>query len=839
MLNASADGTRTGGFPFRGIAASTSGTDAPVAAHLLPAPLTLQPMRPETVMADATGERRREIFQTRFKLRHAAAAIALAVLLLPALAWSADAKAATSSEGMFIAELVLLLVVGRGLGEALERLGQPAVMGQLLAGILLGPSLFGWLWPSAQHMLFSNDAVQKDMINAVAQLGILLLLLLTGMETDLRLVRKVGAACFSISAAGVAIPFVCGFATAQFLPASLLAGAGQRTVAGLFLGTALSISSVKIVAMVVREMNFMRRNLGQIIVSSAIIEDTLGWVIIAITIGIATQGRIEIRHLAFTLAGVAAFMLFSFTLGRGIVFDAIRWANDTFRSEYAVITVILVIMGTMALITDLIGVHTVLGAFVAGLLVGESPILSGHIQGQLRGVITALFMPVFFGVAGLSANLTVLVDPTLALLTIALVVIASVGKFGGAFIGGKAAGMSWREAIAVGSGMNARGSTEVIVASIGLSINVLSHNLYTMIVTMAVITTLAMPPMLRWALGRLPMGEAESKRLEREEFDQRGFVANLERLLVVVDDGVIGRFASYLAGVVGRGKPTTVLHAGDDDTTEPRVRFEPHLQEIEKGARESAEAAKGMDDAGVGKSRVTRRENVLVSPQTVAEEARKGYGLLLIGLGRSLTARGGFTRRLNDIAGAFDGPLCLVLKRAGGGRQVPSLDADAGRILVPVNGTAVARRGAELALAVAAVTGSRVRVLYVARSSRDESQGMMSRRRKEAVLKDIVALAERYNVDVRTSIRGKGAAADAICREAGKSVAMIVMGVARRPGDELLFGETTTGVLLGCSCPVVLLSDERVRRDDAAREALRSGGAAETKAGSETQREPR
>ncbi|RUW99275.1 cation:proton antiporter, partial [Mesorhizobium sp. M8A.F.Ca.ET.059.01.1.1] len=345
-----------------------------------------------------------------------------------------------SAEGLFVAEIVLLLLVGRGLGEIFQRYGQPAIMGQLIGGILLGPSLFGWIWPDAQHLIFSTDPAQKSMIDAVSQLGILLLLLLTGMETDLRLVRRVGAACFSISITGVVVPFVCGFALAQVLPDSLLPEPGERIVAGLFLGTALSISSVKIVAMVVREMNFMRRNLGQVIVSSAIIEDTIGWLIIAVTFGIATNGSLQVLPLIITVVEVALFMVFSFTIGRRLVFTLIRWSNDSFRSEYAVVTVIIIIMGVMALITNLIGVHTVLGAFVAGILVGESPILSDHIEGQLRGVITALFMPVFFGMAGLSANLTVLADPTLALLTLALVLIASIGKFSGAFLGGRLAG---------------------------------------------------------------------------------------------------------------------------------------------------------------------------------------------------------------------------------------------------------------------------------------------------------------------------------------------------------------------------------------------------------------
>jgi predicted Kef-type K+ transport protein len=157
-------------------------------------------------------------------------------------------------------------------------------------------------------------------------------------------------------------------------------------------------------------------------------------------------------------------------------------------------------MGLMALTTHFIGVHTVLGAFVAGVLIGESPILSKHIDEQLRGLILAFFMPVFFGIAGLSADLTVLKDPKLALLALGLIAVASFGKFAGAFIGGEIGGLKRREALALACAMNARGSTEVIVATIGLTMGALSQNLFTMIVAMAVITTMAMPPMLRWGL---------------------------------------------------------------------------------------------------------------------------------------------------------------------------------------------------------------------------------------------------------------------------------------------------------------------------------------------------
>jgi len=199
----------------------------------------------------------------------------------------------------------------------------------------------------------------------------------------------------------------------------------------------------------------------------------------------------------------------------GFVFSVIRWANDNFVSDFPVITTILVITVTMALTTDMIGVHSVLGAFVAGVLIGESPILTRHIDEQLRGLIIALFMPVFFGLSGLSADLTILKNPNLLLVTGALILIASIGKFGGTFIGGKLGRLSYRESLALACGMNARGSTEVIVATVGLSMGVLNQDLFTMIVAMAVITTMAMPPMLRWTLARIPLGNEERLRLER------------------------------------------------------------------------------------------------------------------------------------------------------------------------------------------------------------------------------------------------------------------------------------------------------------------------------------
>ncbi|HTQ84204.1 MAG TPA: cation:proton antiporter, partial [Pseudolabrys sp.] len=242
------------------------------------------------------------------------------------------------SELLFIAELVLLILVGRLLGEGMLRLKQPAVMGQLIAGLILGPSLLGAVFPDVQHILFPAAKEQKAMLDGIAQFGVLLLLLLTGMETDLKLVRQVGRAAASASISGIIVPFACGVALGEFLPDSMLPDPGKRLITALFLGTALSIASVKIVATVIGEMKFLRRTVGQIILASAIIDDTVGWIITAVIFSLAQRGQVDVYSVSISVLGTLAFMAASLTVGRRVVSVIIRWVNDTFASDFAVIT---------------------------------------------------------------------------------------------------------------------------------------------------------------------------------------------------------------------------------------------------------------------------------------------------------------------------------------------------------------------------------------------------------------------------------------------------------------------------------------------------------------------
>jgi len=754
--------------------------------------------------------------------RFALAALVSSALLCATAALAAQTRAAAGNdvggagEAILVAQIGLLLLVGRGLGEVVQRFGQPAVIGQLLAGLILGPSLFGWVWPSLHHLIFPDSAAQKSLIAGLSNVGVMMLLLLTGMETDMKLVRRVGAPALMVAAAGVTVPFLCGLALGWFLPVSLLPNPQHRLVAALFLGTALSISSIKIVAMIVREMNFMRRNLGQIIVASAIMEDTAGWVIISLTLGIAGIGGVGLVSLAKPLLGTAVFLVLSYTIGRRLVFWLIRWVNDTFVSEYAVVTAILIVMCVLALVTEAIGVNIVLGAFVAGVLVGGSPILTQHIEDQLRGLITAFMMPIFFGLSGLSADLTVLKDPRLAILTLGLVVVASLGKFGGAFGGGMISGLSSRESLALGCAMNARGSTEVIVASIGLTMGVLTHNLYTMIVTMAIVTTMAMPPMLRWSLARLPIRKDERERLETEEIDAKGFVSRFERLLIAADEGVNGKLATRFAGFIAgqRGLPITVLHVPEQITKHADANAETVRAELQAVATAGAIEGHRAVAAQAGDSRpdrvdVSARVEIEDVDRVVAREGAKGYDLLFVGVEKMRNADGTFSGHVDQAAAGFVGPLALTIA----GNHPDALGAEGFNILVPVNGAEPSRRGAEIAFALAPAGATRVTALHVAERTpaapRRAPRRVRSRRRSEhALMDDISALAKRYgHLGIRTAVHVQEAPDAAILAEAKRSGAdLIVIGAARRTGDTLYLGQTVANVLAQWTGAIVLVA---------------------------------
>jgi K+:H+ antiporter len=717
----------------------------------------------------------------------------------------------------FLAQLILLMGVGRLLGEAMARIGQPAIFGQLLAGVALGPSLFGAVLPSLHGLIFPDSIELKTMINAISQVGILLLLLLTGMETNIELVRRRLRVVVSTSVTGIAVPFACGLAIGYLIPDSLVPDEGRRLVTALFIGTALSISSVKIVAMVLMEVGFIRRDLGQLILATAILDDSIAWIIVSVIAGMAARGAIDLGQIGMSIVAALAFLAISLTLGRRLVARLIRWSNDNLSIDFPVVTMVLVVTFAMALTTDLIGVHSALGAFIAGVVIGQSPILKGHIEQALRSLILAFFSPVFFAVAGLSMDLTTLADPTMLGLAVGFVAIASVGKTVGALMGGRLAGLSGRESLALATGLNARGSTEVIVATIGMSLGVLSEPLYTLIVTMAIITTMAMPPTLRWALARVPMREAESERLQKEEAAESDHLPAMERVLVMVDRSANARLSLRLAGAFAAGQQilTTVL--------ERKAEGERTDEKMDEGAAAYArEAAKQVDRRLGGKaakrsaadegSEAEARMSVeslirsrnLTSDGSAEKEAAKGYSLLFVGLSHPLERDGRYFRRpLAAFLESAQIPVAIGLggQSQGAGGNLPR------HILVPTDGTQVAKLATEIAVALARASGSRLTVLHVIEQP---TESVMLRRTlpapEESVLHQAEVLARRHSVTAELREVVHARPGRVIRGMSTRGVDLVVVGADLRQNSAKFLGPRTSALIREIRVPILLVA---------------------------------
>jgi len=709
---------------------------------------------------------------------------------------------------IFAAELILLLLVGRLLGEAMNRIGQPALFGQLLAGVLLGPSVFGLLLPEARHFIFPDNKTLKTMIDAISQIGILLLLLLTGMETNLALVRRRKRTVVSSSVSGIAIPFALGVVLAYALPGDAIPMHENRLVTALFLGTAMSISSVKILAMVLMDVGAMRRDLGQLMLATAILDDSIAWIIIAVISGIASHGTVDLMSIGLSIAGTLLFLAVSLTIGRRLVTRLIVWVHDHMTIEVPVITAIIVIMLVMSLTTELIGVHTALGAFIAGILVGQSPILTEQIENQLRGFIFAFFSPVFFAVAGLGMDLRTLADPTLAWFTLAIILVASIGKFSGALLGGRLGGLTLRESLALGVGLNARGSTEVIIASIGLAMGALSNQLYTMIVAMAVVTTMAMPPMLRWMMSRVPLGEEEAKRLDKEEAEALEHLPKMERALVYVDDSANGRLAARLAGLFAARQEilTTVLSpkAAEDRGAED-LSSHAHLAEAAVGVQAGIVQAGGGGDAtptSVGQL-VTERPGTTVD--AIERELARGYDIVFVGVDRPVAeSQLHFEERLQRLVDNFDGPVAIAVNSAGSAGPV-DVPID---VLLPATGTQDARLATEIAISLAGASQGTLTALHVF-DPQDDTELLRGRGRRAgmSVLVDVHRAGRRAGVPVKgltaTNINPESEIRRAV---RGGQFDLIVLGTSLRQGETKFLGPRTALLLRHIRTPALLIA---------------------------------
>lgn len=414
----------------------------------------------------------------------------------------------------FLLQLGLLLGLATVLGRLAARFGLPALLGELSAGILIGPSLLAHAAPDLFAWLLPQDAARFHLIDAVGQLGVLLLVGLAGMHLDAGFLRRQGRAAAWISGAGLIIPLVLGVGIGFMVPAELIADGVDPTVFALFMGVALCVSAIPVIAKILTEMRLLHRNIGQLILSTAVIDDVVGWLLLSVVSALATAGARTGQAVMTSIALLVAFVLVALLLGRRAVAVVLRVA-DRGQGNNTTIAAVTVMFLLSAAVTHAMGFEAILGAFVCGALIGSSPDLKVAKLVPLQTFVAAVLAPIFFATAGLRMDLTELANPVVLVAGIVVLVVAIAGKFAGAYIGARIARRSRWEALALGAGLNSRGVIEVIIAMVGLRLGVLTTASYTVIVLVAVVTSMMAPPLLRFAASRIaPTGEEAV----REEF---------------------------------------------------------------------------------------------------------------------------------------------------------------------------------------------------------------------------------------------------------------------------------------------------------------------------------
>ncbi|WP_393062411.1 cation:proton antiporter [Streptomyces sp. LN549] len=413
--------------------------------------------------------------------------------------------------------LVFLLQIGVLLGLALvlsrlaRKLGLPAVAGELAAGVLLGPSVLAPALPALSAWLFPRDTAQMHLLDAVGQLGVLLLVGFTGMHLDMALARRRGRAAAGISAAGLLLPLGMGLWLGHALPAQLRPADADPAVFALFIGVAMCVSSIPVIARTLVDMRLLHRNVGQMIMVVAAIDDIAGWLLLSVVTALATTG-VGAGEIATPLIHMALVILAFLTLGRQLVRRVLSavGSSDSPGASTAVTVVLLVLAAAGA---QALGFEAVLGAFLCGILIGtHGPKELTQRLEPLRTTVLHFLSPLFFAGAGLRIDLTALADPTTALWGLIALALAVTGKYLGAATGLFAGGLTRWEALALAAGINARGVIQVVIAVIGLRVGLLNTAMYSIIVLIAIITPLMAPPVLRLAARRIEESAEERLR---------------------------------------------------------------------------------------------------------------------------------------------------------------------------------------------------------------------------------------------------------------------------------------------------------------------------------------
>lgn len=397
-------------------------------------------------------------------------------------------------------QLAAMLIMARIFAEIARKLKQPAVVGEILAGIVLGPTILGSLMPGFQEYLFGSHEMSNIALDGFVQISVVLLLFIAGLEVELQIVWSQGKNALRIAVASMVLPIIAGFVVAYAFPEFLGVNINDRIVASTFFGLAISITALAVVARVLMDLNLFKTQTGLLIIAAAMIVDVLGWIVFSVILSLSESGSGGLGVWP-TIGLTLAFTLIMLTVGKGLINRTLPWVNKKMAWPGGLLSLSLATCFLAASFTEFIGIHAIFGAFIIGVALGDSEYLTEKAKEILHQFINNIFAPIFFVSIGLKVNFIESFDLGV---TGVVVIVGLLTKFYGAYLGGRLANVGRKESIITGFGLSTRGSMDIILGLIALEYGLVSDSLFIGLVILALVSSIASGPLMGWA-GKLKL----------------------------------------------------------------------------------------------------------------------------------------------------------------------------------------------------------------------------------------------------------------------------------------------------------------------------------------------
>lgn len=392
-------------------------------------------------------------------------------------------------------QLSAMLIMARVFSEIARKLKQPAVVGEILAGIILGPTIFGSLFPELFQSLFATHTQTNIALDGFVQIAVVLLLFIAGIEVELHVVWSQGKNALKIALASMALPIIAGFVVAYAFPEFLGVNINDRVVASTFFGLAISITALAVIARILMDLNLFKTSTGLLIIAGAMVVDVVGWIVFSVILSLSESGSGGLGVWP-TIGLTLVFTIFMLTLGKGLINRVLPWTNKNLAWPGGLLSLSLAICFIAASFTEFIGIHAIFGAFIIGVALGDSEHLTEKAKEILHQFINNIFAPIFFVSIGLKVNFIEGFD---AGVVGVVVIVGFLTKYFGAYIGGRLAGLKRNTSMVVGFGLSARGSMDIILGLIALESGLVSESLFIGLVILALLSSIVSGPLMGWA----------------------------------------------------------------------------------------------------------------------------------------------------------------------------------------------------------------------------------------------------------------------------------------------------------------------------------------------------